>query len=254
MRSMPIGTRMRWQRNRNTMFGGLGRCTRRGRLHSMWRWVLVGGAKRQLHRVPERHLFCGRVGLAAGLHHVAHVSGRTGPEDRRQRHGQPRLRGVRVGRTGHLVRHERRRCVRTADGVQARRVGVDEADGVVGPRLLHAPGGVPARSVHVCGADGHERPRVPRRAPVRHIDGVRDACAEPVVEPCVRGMPGGSCVRRQRNDDAVLGRVCCDTGRWLVHAVQRWFCGGCGLRAVHAVHRRKLRGSGSTLVHTMRIR
>ena len=212
MRSMPIGTRMRWQRNRNTMFGGLGRCTRRGRLHSLWRWVLVGGAKRQLHRVPERHLLCGRIRLAAGLHRVAHVPGRPGPEDRRQRHGQPRLRGVRVGRTGHLVRHERRRRLCTADGVQARRVGVDEADGVVGPRLLHAPGGVPARSVHVCGADGHERPRVPRRAPVRHIDGVRDTCAEPVVESAVRGVSSGPLVRWSRNDNAMQCRL--ERGRW----------------------------------------
>ena len=74
--------------------------------------------------------------------------------------------------------------------MQAGRVGVDEADRVIGPRLLHALVGVPAGSVHIRGADGHERPRVPRCAGVRRIDGVRDAGAEPVVEPYLCGVPG----------------------------------------------------------------
>ena len=109
--------------------------------------------------------------------------------------------------------------MQVAHGVPVWRVGVGSTNGLIGPRLLDAPSGVPAGTVHVCRADGHERSRVPRRAPVRHIDGVRDTCAEPVVEPAVRGVSGGPLVRRQCDDDAMLCRLRRRTGYGYVRAM-----------------------------------
>ena len=144
--------------------------------------------------------------------------------------------------------------MQVAHGVPVWRVGVGSTNGLIGPRLLDAPSGVSAGTVHVCRADGHERSRVPRRAPVRHFDRVRDACAEPVVEPAVRGVSGGPLVRRQCDDDAMLCRLRRRTGYGYVRAMlSRHICAD-GQRLMYSMLGRTLRWRCEWAVLTVRSR
>ena len=151
-----------------------------------------------------------------------------------------------------MVGCQRWRRLRSTHAVQGKRVGVDVADRVIRSRLLDAHDRVPARPVHVCGADGDERPRVPRRAAVQRVDGIRDARADAVVEPPVRCVSRGSLVRRYGDNDAVRGRLCRRARRGLVHAVQRRLRVVGEQRGVHAMQRGLLRRQG--LGHLLRLR
>ena len=120
------------------------------------RRILRDGRERVVQPMRIRHVLCCRCNVCAVVRRVAHLPGGPGTDVGRHADDGSRMLGMRGWY--ELVGCERRRAVCCCDDVHGQRVGVHEADGDVGPRVLYASGAVPVWSVHVRGADDHKRP------------------------------------------------------------------------------------------------
>lgn len=149
---------LRWQRHGDAVQRRLRRRSRDRRVLHLQRRIVRDGGERVVQPVRVRHVLRGRRDVCAGVHRVAHVPRGPGPDDGGHVDDGSRVLGVR-GRH-ELVGRERRRALLRCDDVHDQRVGVEEADGDIEPRVLDAPGSVPGGSVHVRGSDEHQRPRV----------------------------------------------------------------------------------------------
>ena len=246
---------LRWQRHGDAVQRRLRRRSRDRRVLHLQRRIVRDGGERVVQPVRVRHVLRGRRDVCAGVHRVAHVPRGPGPDDGGHVDDGSRVLGVR-GRH-ELVGRERRRALLRCDDVHDQRVGVEEADGDIEPRVLDAPGSVPGGSVHVRGSDEHQRPRVQGLPGVRLV-GLRVGRSGRLVGPPVRVVSCGPRVRRQRNHDSVRRGPLRGLGRRKLQRVWRGLrvvvgecvvrpvCGGlvCGCceRRVHAVLERHIFG------------
>ena len=190
---MPGRPLLRRQRHCDTMQRRLRRRCRQRRVLHLQRGILRDGRKRVVQPMRIRHVLRCRCNVCAVVRRVAHVPGRPGPDVGGHADDGSRVLGMRGWH--ELVGRERRRAVCCCDDVHCQRVGVHEADSDIEPRVLDASGAVPVWSVHVCGTDGHKRPHLQGLACLQHADGVRDGCAERILEPRVLGVPSRSCLQ-----------------------------------------------------------
>ena len=188
---VPSRPRLRWQCTRRCVCGGTFR-PGRFQLVSAVRCRHFHYRRRgRMHHLPHGPIHGHRQRFGRRVQGLAIVRCRQWAQDRRHVCDRPSLRAVHERRPRHVVRNQRRRAVRAPDEMRARGVGVSEADAHVGSWLLDASCGVSRKPVHVCGPDGHERSRVPRREAVQRGDGVRVDGANAELGSRLQRVPRG---------------------------------------------------------------
>ena len=176
VRGMPCGQLVQRRRGGHALCRGVCRGRGDGRVRGVPARPLRWRGERLVQRVWHGSLcVCFAHGVCGGVRVVEDVRRRQRRSGASHIFERPRVRDVYVFRgkwRRHVLRDRRRRAVRSFDDVRARRVGVSEADADVGSRVFYASCFVSREPVYVCGADGHERSRVPRREAVQYRDGV----------------------------------------------------------------------------------
>ena len=213
------------------------------------RRILRDGRERVVQPMRIRHVLCCRCNVCAVVRRVAHLPGGPGTDVGRHADDGSRMLGMRGWY--ELVGCERRRAVCCCDDVHGQRVGVHEADGDVGPRVLYASGAVLVWSVHVRGADDHKRPRVQGLQGVRFV-GIRVDRAGRLVGPRVRCMSRRPRVRWQRNHDTVRRWLLRGPGCRQLQCLQRGLRVIIGECVVRALRCGLFCGSWERCVHTVR--